>query len=201
MSPALSKESVAILIKDFTEQEIDGMSWFDRLVRNYPVVHETQWYAPHMERLAFGPEQELKPSWLYRLFMSVGIAFLSLVCVALWMAIVRDRFPLLLYMGFLLLLGWLIFIIVRRTFIDKKYNYLIHIDKEGIAIGDVSFLWKDIAATCILSRRQGKRTNAYLVVLTNDRLIQKYDLSGFGTPEWKLSAAIEYYKGQYHLSS
>jgi hypothetical protein len=94
----------------------------------------------------------------------------------------------------------MIFLLVRSSFLNKKYNFTITVDYDGISIDNNKFYWIAIEEVYIMSRHEGKRTNYYLLIVKRDATIEKFDLYGFRTSSRKLSTIIEYYRTGQHVS-
>jgi hypothetical protein len=96
--------------------------------------------------------------------------------------------------------SFLIYLLVRSSFLNKKYNFTITVDYDGIRINDNKFNWTAIDEIYIMSQREGKRTNYYLLILKKDATIEKFDLLGFRISSRKLSTIIEYYRTGQKIS-
>ena len=95
---------------------------------------------------------------------------------------------------------FLIFLVIRYSFFNKKYNYTLTIDKNGISVDKRQILWSDVADTFIMNRQEGKGTNYYLLILKTDKTVDKLDLR-METSVGKLAAIIEHYKQKSESSS
>jgi hypothetical protein len=104
------------------------------------------------------------------------------------------RFPFLVILFGFLFVTFLIYLLLKNSFFNKKYIYTITVDNEGLSIDSAKFYWTDIAETCILSRQKERRSNYYLLIFKKDTTVAKFDLFKFGLSDRKLSTIIEYYR-------
>lgn len=82
-------------------------------------------------------------------------------------------------------------------FLNKKNNYKILLNFEGIAIADDFYYWHQIKETAILQIGAGRGQRDYLVLLLNDGTYKKYRTNSFLTFwgfRYALSSYIEYFK-------
>lgn len=181
-------------IDAFIEKERSKMSWWDKLTRNYPKVRNTR----SLSGPAFdmGQEKVIHPSIFERV---LGVAF-ALGCAVLWFFVlkmlVEGRGPWGMILFVLVYISILIFLALRRSFFQKRYNYIIRVSPAGIAVDDTQFLWSEIAETCILTKGEGQLWNNYLIIFKNDGGIVKLDMRILSVGSIKMATIIEYFKKQ-----
>jgi hypothetical protein len=188
------------LIDDFIKNEESKMSWGDKLIMNYPKVRSTPVLTDTFQHLRLGKEKVIKPA----LWNKVLTVILLLFTGWIWLGVLGQMLVswphLLNKLSGLALATLLIFLLIRGSFLNKKYNFTITVDYEGIGIDNNKFYWTAIEEVYIMSRREGKRTNNYLLICKKDATIEKFDLFGFRISSRKLSTIIEYYRTGQHVS-
>lgn len=181
------------LIDDFIKNEESKMSWGDKLFMMYPKVRSTPELTDTFQHLRLGNERVIKPS------LGEKVIALFFLLFAVWFAIIPIKIlfssrDVILGLGGLLFVGFLIFLLLRNSFFNKKYIFTITVDYEGISIDDNKFYWSAIDEVYIMSKREGKTTNHYLLIFEKDTTIKKFDLYKFSISSKKLSTIIEYYR-------
>jgi hypothetical protein len=161
---------------------------------NYPKVRSTPVLTDTFQHLRLGKEKVIKPALWNKVLTVILLLFIGW----LWFGFVGELFvpstrpfTKLFSVAFVTLL---IFFLVKSSFLNKKYNFTITVDYEGISINYNKFYWTGIEEVYIMSRREGKRTNYYLLIFKKDATIEKFDLFGFRISSRKLSTIIEYYR-------
>lgn len=139
-------------------------------------------------------EKEFRPSLFRKILIVVPIlCFLALLYSML--SLHPPSQPSILA-GFAMILFLMAFL-VYEGFLNKKKNYIIHLDNEGIRIDDAMYRWTDIRETAILQLGFGRGERDYLVLLFKDGSYKKFRTDNFLTL-WgfraALSAYIEYFK-------
>jgi hypothetical protein len=188
------------LINDFIKNEESKMSWGDKLFGNYPKVRSTPVLTDTFQHLRLGTEKVIKPSLWDKAVTVVLLLFVG----GLWFGFIAELFmpgarPFTKLFSFAFV-TFLLYLLVRGSFLNKKYNFTITVDYEGIRIDDNTFYWTAIDEIYIMSRREGKRTNYYLLIFKKDATIDKFDLFGFRMSSRKLSTIIEYYRTGQKIS-
>jgi hypothetical protein len=144
-------------------------------------------------------EKIIRPS---RLRQTFGIILLLLPAyVWLWILklLLEYTFPFLVLLFGFFMVSFMIYLILRDSFLNKEYIYTIRINSDAISIRNRKFYWADIDETCIMNRYEGrgKGDNSYLLIFRKDGIAEKFDLYKFSISDAKLSGIIEYYKGSY----
>ena len=184
------------LIDDFIKTEESKMSWLDKLVRNYPKVRPTKSITYSLTGFKLDKEKIIRPSIWNRFIATIVLFFLSMVWFGLFTSLLDYKFPFVPFLFAFLFVTFIIFLLLRNSFFNKKYNYKLTISKDAIAIDKHKIFWIDIDDTYIMNRQEGRRTNYYLIISKKDKTIQKLDLFNIGITDRKLATIIEYYKAQ-----
>jgi hypothetical protein len=188
------KTNVLSNIDGFIEKERSNMNWWDKLTRNYPEVRNTRSLSEPV--IDMGQEKVIRPSIFERV---LGMVF-ALGFVVLWLIflkmLVMGNGPWGIVLVGLLYLSFLLFIVIRRFFFQKRYNYTVRVSPAGIAINETQFLWSEITETCILTRGEGQLWNNYLIIFKNDGGIVKQDMRMLSVGAIKMATIIEYFKKQ-----
>lgn len=195
--PALPKASVDLLIQDFMEREHGSMNWFQKISGTLPTIHDTEWYARSLKAVTFGPQKTIRPSLFHRTVLVVLIGFAFIFWLVFFRMVLQGVHPWPVVVGMLLFMSFIICLIIYNGFLKKEYNYTIRVDQEGLAVDERIFSWKDVAATCIMWWPGGKGGTNYLVIFTNDRTVEKYNIYPFSISAARMSSIIEYYKQQF----
>ena len=182
------------LIDDFIKNEESKMSWGDKLFMNYPKVRSTPELTDTFLHLRLGNERVIKTSLSDKVIAVVFLLFIMWFAVGPVKLLFSSRDNILLGLGGLIFVGFLISLLLRNSFFSKKYIFTITVDYVGISIDSNKFYWTDIDEVYIMSRREGKRTNHYLLIFEKDTTIKKFDLYKFSISTRKLSTIIEYYR-------
>jgi len=182
------------LIDDFIKEEEHKMSWLDMLVGNYPKVRSTPELTDTFQHLRLGNEKVISPP----LWQKVVTIHLLLLTGGLWGVSFYELFvshmSLFSLLFSLALDSLLIFIVVSKSFLNKRLNYIITVNYEGISIKDCTFYWTVIDELYIMSKLEGRNRNNYLVIVKKDAAIEKFNLYLFGISSRNFSTIIEYYR-------
>lgn len=188
------------LIDDFIKNEESKMSWGDKLFMMYPKVRSTPELTDTFQHLRLGNEKVIKPSLWDKIVAVFFLLFAGLFARGLLNALFASRDNIFIGLGGLAFVIFLISLLLRYSFFDKKYIFTITVDYEGISIDSNKFFWSAIDELYIMSRREGKRTNYYLLIFNKDATIEKLDLFKFSISSRKLSTIIEYYRTKQRVS-
>lgn len=181
-------------IHDFIRGEEQKMTWLDKVVMNYPKARATSFISHPLQDNALPDQTVITPSTWDRAISIVISLFLAIVWIGLLRALLEYKFPFAIFLFGFLLVTFMIYLLIRNSFFNKKYIYRLLFDKKGITIDHRRISWSDIEDTYIMNRQEGKRTNYYLLVFKKDKTIDKLDLFRMGTYDRKLATIIEYYK-------
>lgn len=181
-------------IDDFIRSEELKMTWLDKAFMNYPEVRLTSILASLCPNSSFKEETVIKPSLLNKFIAIIIVPFLALVWIGLLNMLLQYKFPFAIVLFGFLLVTFIIFLLLKDSFFNRKLVYTIILTDSYISICNRKFSWANVSETAILTRREGKRRNSYLIVITNNNAIEQFDLYSFGISDKKLSAHIEYYK-------
>ena len=97
----------------------------------------------------------------------------------------------------------LVIFIIYDGFLNSGKIYDIHLDFEGVTIGEEFFKWSLIKQTAILQIGLGRGRKIYLVIVLSDGTYQKFNLQAFQSFwEFKnaIAAYIEYFKNKTNLT-
>ena len=181
-------------IEGFIEKERAKMNWWDKLTRNYPEVRNTDSLSEPGSEM--GQEKVIRPSVFERVLgMVCALGFAVLWSIFLKM-LVEGQGPWGMILFGLVYISILIFLVLRRFFFQKRYNYIIRVSPTGIAVDDTQFLWSEIAETCILTKGEGQLWNNYLIIFKNNGDIVKLDMRMLSVGSIKMATIIEYFKDQ-----
>src|ERR687888_4036 len=120
------------LIDDFIKNEELKMTWLDKLIMNYPRVRPTKSIAESLQNVQLDKEKVIKPSIWDKTVSIIFFLFASLFWVGLLKMLLEDRFPFLVILFGFLFVTFLIYLLLKNSFFNKKYIYTITIDNEGI---------------------------------------------------------------------
>jgi len=182
------------LINDFIERETKKIPKLFRVFGQIPEIILTKDFPFDLSRIKYKSKKIVRPSWFYRI---VGLFYIGVVLLSIMIVInlmMNNRLPILLLTGFLLFLLFLFFVPVYFLFISKKRNYKIIIDREGLQIGKNRFAWSNLTETAIMILPSGRGHQSYLILVTSDNKVLKFDLFNLSISDKKLSTIIEYYK-------
>lgn len=183
-----------LLIDDFIKSEETKMTWLDKVANNYPKVGTTKSIGKPLQDREFGDETVVNPSVLDKTVALLFLFFTGFFWIILLKMVLEYRFPFVfIFLGFLFV-NFLIYVLVRNTFFNRKYIFTIRINNERISIDHNLFYWTDIIETCIMTRQEGKTTNHYLILFMKNKTIEKFDLFKFDISDIKISTIVEYYK-------
>lgn len=181
-------------IHDFIRVEEQKMTWLDKVAINYPKARATSFISHPLRDNALPDQTVIRPSTWDRAISIIISLFLAIVWIGLLRALLAYKFPFAIFLFGFLLVTFMIYLLIRNSFFNKKYIYRLSFDKEGISIDSRMIAWSDIEDTFIMNRQEGRRTNYYLLVFKKDKTIDKLDLFRMGTYDRKLATIIEYYK-------
>ncbi|MDH7462470.1 hypothetical protein QEG73_14315 [Chitinophagaceae bacterium 26-R-25] len=179
-------------INDFIKQEEQKMTRLDKWTGNYPKVASTITYATALIQ-TFPEQAVIKPSWWSKVFTTFWGLFIALI----WMLMVITSGPFFPDILSVLLPTALFCVVVYTSFFDKRNVYILKIDKTCIFIDDRKIAWSEIDGTYIMSKKEGKYMNYYLIIFRTDRTVEKLNLSKMATSQSKLSTLVEHYKLQW----
>jgi hypothetical protein len=182
------------------DNEESKMTWFDKLVMNYPKVQPTKSLTDSFQNLQFGTKTVIRPSIWDKAVAIIFSLFAGLFWIVLLRMLMEYRSPFLVILFGFLFVTFLIYLLLKNSFFNKKYIYTITVDEEGLSIDSTKFCWTGIAETCILSRQEGRRVNHYLLIFKKDTTVAKFDLFKFGLSDRKVSTIIEYYRAKNECS-
>jgi hypothetical protein len=182
------------LINDFLEQETKKIPKLFKVFGQIPEIILTKDFHFDLSRIKYKNKKIIRPSWFYRIIglFFIGLDLLSIIIVINLM--MNNRLPIALLTGFLLFLLFLFFAPVYFLFISKKRNYKIVIDREGLQIDKNRFAWSNLTETAIMILPSGRGHQSYLILVTSDNKVLKFDLFNLSVSDKKLSTIIEYYK-------
>ena len=181
------------------QQELTNQSKFERFVSNKSMIKSKMKLArPRQLQKLMVSEKEFKPD----LIVNTVILFLVFVlCLSTFKIVIdsptKDKIPLFVMSLFYALVT---FSFTRQFYFDKKLNYQIYLNKDGIEIDKQFFEWIKIADTAIFFKGQARGSKKFLIIrLTEDNSYQRFDLTNFdlwGAKNFsvKLSNYIEFFK-------
>ncbi|BAV06132.1 hypothetical protein SAMN05421788_106192 [Filimonas lacunae] len=182
------------LIKQYIADETAGLSKLQKFFGATPKVIDTH----DMVAASFKPppnnETVIKPSASNKIFSVFIILFLLFWASSISKTLLAQKIPLPIGLILITLAAIFIFVVLKYSAFNEKLWYSITLTPTDIALGQSHILWKDIAATAIMSQTEGKNTESYLLLFLHDDTVEKLDLAKFNTSAKQLSAAIEYYK-------
>ena len=185
------------LINDFLEKE---RKRGPRILRIFPLQQNFESTSSLSEDLPHKKQKDIiviKPSLLKRIFITPVILFELWFAYQFIRGMSEGRFPLIFFILSSLFLLLLIFISIYFPFINRKMNYKIIIDGNGLIIAGKYFDWDTIQGTFIYTIPARRGYNSNLIIVTNDNTFYKFDLFNFGISDSKLSSYIEYFKSQF----
>lgn len=122
----------------------------------------------------------LKRNILIRFLPVIVLVFMAAAVYNVWFNFPRDRiFPGLMIFAVVWLIASVISMVV---YISKHKGVDITINKEGIQMGERYFFWKEIRATFLVDRSQGRNKRYFLVFVMQDNTLTYFDLTAF--PTW-----------------
>ncbi|AEV98386.1 hypothetical protein A4D02_22455 [Niastella koreensis] len=188
------------LIDDFIKNEESKMSLGDKLFMNYPKVRSTTELTDTFQHLRLGNKRVIKTSLSDKVIAVVFLLFIMWFAVGHVKLLFSSRDNNLLGLGGLVFVLFMISLLLRNSFFNKKYIFTITVDYEGISIDTNKFSWTAIDEIYLMSKHEGKRTNYYLLIFEKDTTIKKFDLYKFSISSRKLSTIIEYYRTGHRVS-
>jgi len=174
------------------------MGWFDKVLMNYPEVHQTSFLSPPITQQK--PEMVLHPSLFTKLIAIPLILIALLSYIPLFHILRHETLPVLIPITGIFFISFILYLLIWHSFLNPKFIYRIHINNQFIEAGGKKYYWKDIADTCILTRMEGRISNSYLVILKLDGGVEKMDLFKFQISNKKLAGVVEFYKQQNELN-
>jgi hypothetical protein len=186
-------------IEAFIEAETGKMSWLDRLFRNYPDIKSTKAIDTGLFKRKNKDGIFIKTSKWKRVVL---IAFLL---YALWFWAIflhllfskKDMFAILIF--FFLAINVIIGFILWHGFINSKLNYRLKISNDGISTKKQLYLWREIEATYILSRVEGRYSNFYLLIfLKCQQEPVRFNFERFSISKHKLASIVESYQSNQY---
>lgn len=188
------------LIDDFLDQERRKGNYLVRLLRDEPKAYSTQSLASDRAP-SLGTQKIIRPSLLSKLIAAGLLLYASFFWMVLFEMLFKDTVLTPVTAAGLLFVSFLIFLIVRRSFFNRKYIYKILLTRNYIQIGGLKISWKEIEDTFIINEWGSKAANSSLLLFKKDGSIKRSDLSRFSISNEKLATIIEYYKLRSLLSS
>jgi hypothetical protein len=177
-------------------EEAMELSWLDRqLGIRRPTILSTEDLAKQYKKPIDTQNESVifKPFKLNFIFLSIaGVIFIGLMINVLLNPKPNENFNV--FIPFLIVLMVVGFI---GIIFDKKRNFKIVLSKEGIAIKEFNYQWKEIYKIYIVKRREGKGYTYYLILALDTGVTDRYDFTNLielRATEKKLSAYIEHYK-------
>ena len=167
------------------------MTWLDKVIMNYPTLKPTYIIAHSLKDTSLPSQTFIKPSVWEKIVSIIILSFLFISWVGFLKMVLSYTFPFLVFLFGFFLISFLIFLVVKHGFFDKKYIYNLTIDREGISIDDRRICWIDIADTFIMNKQRRKY---FLIVLKKDETFEELDLFRMGVSHTKLASLVEYYK-------
>ena len=187
-------------IEAFIEDERSAMSWYDKLVGNYPKVKSTNEVAG---RIA------LKPGEVTRLTRTVALTITTIITVVVIIPFIYIMFT----VGnvgnesnFIISIPAAVFVFAGLFFLwykffNKKYVSSLSVSHLGITVDDQEIVWKEIAETAIMYRRERRRETLHLIIFHKSGNISRHNLYNFWMWDKKLAGIIEYYKPKQTVSA
>lgn len=125
--------------------------------------------------------------------------FLLLNVIGLSLAIsqlMQTALPSPLFVG--LLLGFLLLFLGLVTSLIKagKKSKIRKISVIGIYTTDINLTWPQLAETLIMKVPVKRSFNRYLVLITHQNLVLKFEINGYLMNDQKLASAIEHFKSK-----
>jgi hypothetical protein len=182
------------IVDDFIKAEEQKMTWFDRLVQNYPKVETTKLIARSTKSGKYKEATVIRPSLTDKTIAAVIILFLSLFWLGFLKLLLGNTTLFFSFFLPLLFITFIICIVIYNSFFNKKYIYTLILNKDSISVDHRPIKWSEIVETCIMNVQEGRTTNFYLILFKKDKTMEKLNLYKFGISDVKLSAMIEYYK-------
>ena len=183
-------------LEDFIKKEEQKMTWFDKLTMNCPIIRPTNIIACNYPNIKARKQIVIKPSIVDRLvaipFFLFGLFFWTI----LLKMTLEFQFPFVVIFLGLLFVTFLLYLLIRSLFFNKKYIYKITLDVYGIKIDFDRIDWTDISEICIMNKQGGRSTNSWLLIFLNNNTIKELNLLRFRISDKKLSAYIEFYRAK-----
>lgn len=184
------------LLEDFIKKEEQKMTWFDKLTMNYPIIRPTNIIAFNYPNIKPHKQIVIKPSIIDRLIAIPFFLFGLFFWAILLKMTLEFRFPFVVIFLGLLFVTFLLYLLIRSLFINKKYIYKITLDVYGIKIDFDRIDWTDISEICIMTKQDGRSINSWLLIFLNNNTIKELNLLRFRISDKKLSAYIEFYRAK-----
>lgn len=153
------------------------------------------WNRLKMYRIAEDiSEKVFHPSNFRRILI---VLFIGLFIFLLYLLIAHPQKDIESYVIPIIFIAFFICYFLYEGFLNKKKNYDIVINPEGIMMGSEFYNWKELKETAILQIGAGRGQRDYLVLLFSDGTYKKYPTNHFLTLwgfKYALSSYIEYFK-------
>jgi len=183
------------LIDDFLDQERRKGNFLVRLLRAEPEAYSTQSLAS--DRIpSLGTQKIIRPSVLSKVIALGLLLYASFFWMVCFEMLFKDMVLIPITAAGLLLVSFIIFLIARHCFFNRKYIYTILVTRSYIQIGRMKISWKEIEDTFIINEKSSKATHSSLLLFKKDGSVKRSDLSRFSISDEKLSTIIEYYKSK-----
>lgn len=180
-------------IDDFIENSASKMTWWQKVVRDYPKVKSTKFISDDIQYVQLGNQAVMETSILKKVVNFLILPIPALIWIAILLRLLAS--PTLGFLFAFLLVTYMLYLLLSSLF-SKRYNYTITIDMEGISIDKNKIYWTSIGETGIMSKREGKETISYLLIFKTDTTMEKCDLRKFVVSDRALATIIEYYKAK-----
>lgn len=163
------------------EAEEKKESWLQRNFGRETIINETFHYANENPATPdINGNVVLKRSNLVRLLLIIIPLLFAVSFYKIWF-----NFPLDVFFPGWLIFGalWLVITVIGIAQYTSKHNtFDITVNKAGIEMGPRHFFWKDIRATFLVDRPQGRNRARVLVFVMQDDTLQYIEMTYF--PKW-----------------
>ncbi|PSL34912.1 hypothetical protein CLV42_102486 [Chitinophaga ginsengisoli] len=170
------------------------MTWWEKLTMNFPGIRSTKSIAGALKSKRWGKEKIIRPSRSLQVFSIALVLLPAYVWMWILKLLLEYTFPFLVFLFGFFMMSFIIYLILRNSFFNKRYIYTIRVNRDAISIRKNKFYWRDIVETCIMYKYEGRTMNKYLLIFRKDEIVEKFDLYKFSISDKKLSEIIEYYK-------
>lgn len=184
-------------LNDFIKEEESDLNALQRMIKSYyPTVNSTQQLAAAAGKINPVSGLVIKQSRAPKILTIFFVCFFGLV--GLNNFIIDDSIKSPVSTKIIGVCVYLVasYIVVRLVVFDKRRSYNIIINSSTFTIENTTYLWADIIETYIMHRKEGKVIKYYLVLNTRAGGFKKYSLSKYSFSPNRLSAFIEYFKGE-----
>lgn len=153
------------------------------------------WNKLKMYRIAEDiPEKEFHSSSFRRILI---VLFIALFLFLFRLLVTSPQGNLESYIIPIIFIVFFISFFLYEGFINKRKNYTILLNFEGITIAKEFYNWNELKETAILQIGAGRGQRDYLVLVFNDGAYKKYSTNSFLTLwgfKYAVSSYIEYFK-------